>query len=248
MTLVEFLAAVKGAKRETIALSILYWYEHYEKRASMTAAEVKAAATRGRVSGAANINMPDVLGKAGPNVDVDGDAPGGAKRWKLTETGQRTVRAAHGLPDDQPEIEHSAGDLEKKAAKVGNADAKEFLEEAIRCVSVGALRAAIVFVWVAAVAELKDRVWATGSTAVTAAVQKANPKAQSLTKKDDLLKINEATLLQVAEDVGVIDKSEKPILAQALDTRNQSGHPNKYRPGFAKVKSHIEDITAILWV
>jgi hypothetical protein len=32
-----------------------------------------------------------------------------------------------------------------------------------------------------------------------------------------------------------------------LDTRNQCGHPNKYNPGVAKAKSHIEDIVGILF-
>ncbi|CAM5309288.1 hypothetical protein [Leifsonia shinshuensis] len=59
--------------------------------------------------------------------------------------------------------------------------------------------------------------------------------------------LKEIQLLQIAEDVGVLDKAEKLILEQALTTRNQSGHPNKYRPGVAKVKSHIEDIVGVLW-
>jgi hypothetical protein len=248
MTLVEFLAAVNGEKRETQVLSALYWHEHYGTQVAMSAAEVKAALVRARLRAAKAMNVPDVLAKAGANVDTPGNSAGGAKLWSLTETGRKCVRSAHGLPDDEPEIEHTVADLAKVAANIAHADTKAFIDEAILCVSVGGLRAAIVFVWVAAVAELETRMWASGAKAVTAAVQKGNQNAKPLTKKDDLVKLKDVELLQVAEDLGILDKSQKLMLGQALDTRNQCGHPNKYKPGVAKVKSHIEDIAGILWV
>jgi hypothetical protein len=46
--------------------------------------------------------------------------------------------------------------------------------------------------------------------------------------------------------LGELDKSQKQILGQCLTTRNQCGYPNKYNPGVAKAKAHIEDITSIL--
>ncbi|SIS07749.1 hypothetical protein [Microbacterium sp. RURRCA19A] len=247
MSLVEFLSVVKGAKRETLALSVLYWHERYGSKPSMTAAEVRAALVQARITNAKNINAPDVLGRAGANVDVAGNAPGGAKLWALTETGRKAVRLAHGLPEDEPELEHGVGELEKVAAKVTNAGARKFLDEAILCLSVGALRAAIVFVWVGAIADVKERIWQRGATNVTTAFQKYNSRAQ-LKSHDDLLKFQESDILNVAQDLGVIDKAQKIVLGQALDLRNQCGHPNKYWPTVAKAKAHIEDIAGILWV
>ena len=247
MTLVEFLSAVKTAKRETQALSVLYWHEHYGTQPSMTAAQVKAALSGARVTGAKNINMPDVLSKAGANVDVTGNSEGGVKQWSLTETGRKAVRTIHGLPDDEPEIEHGVAELKKIAAKVADAGAKKYLEEAILCLSVDALRAAIVFVWVGAVADLKSRLWKRGAAALTTAFQKYYAKAK-LSTHDDLLKFNEADILKVAQDLGVIDKAQHIVLGQALDLRNQCGHPNKYWPTVSKAKAHIEDIAGILWV
>lgn len=247
MTLVEFLNAVKNQKRETLALSVMYWHERYGSKPSMTAAEVKAALVGARVTGASKINAPDVLGKAGANVDVAGNAPGGAKLWELTETGRKSVRLAHGLPDDEPELEHGVGELERIAAKVVDPGAKKYLDEAITCLSVNALRAAIVFVWVGAVADIKSRVWTHGGPGVTAAFQKYNPKA-NLQTENDLVKFQEADLLKVAQDLGEIDKAQHKILGQALDLRNQCGHPNKYWPSVSKAKAHIEDIAGILWL
>lgn len=248
MKLIEFLLAVESTKRETLALSVLYWNERYGFQPSMTAADVKSAFVQARVTKAKSVNVPDVLAKAGANVDVVGNADGGAKLWQLTETGRKLVRNLHGLPDDQPEIEHSAADLNKVAAKIADSDTRAYIEEAALCVSVGALRAAIVFIWVAAVADLKTRVWASGKDAVNASASNRNANAKPLTSKNDLAKYREVELLLIAQDVGVIDKAQHTILGQALDTRNQCGHPNRYQPGVTKVKSHIEDIAGVLWL
>lgn len=247
MTLVEFLEAVKTAKREIIALSVLYWNERYAGKESMTAAEVKTAVVSARITNARNINMPDVLSKAGANVDVVGNTLNGSKLWQLTETGRKSVRATHGLPENEPELEQSVGDLEKIVAKVTDPGAKKFLEEAVLCLKVGARRAAVVFVWVGAAADLKQRIWCHGASAVTSAFQKYQSKAR-LTTHDDLLKFQEVDMLKVAQDLGIIDKAQHKILGQALDLRNQCGHPNKYWPGISKVKAHVEDVAGILWV
>ncbi|WP_066522581.1 hypothetical protein [Curtobacterium ammoniigenes] len=247
MTLVEFLGVVKGQKRETLALSVLYWHERYGSKPSMTAAKVKSALVQARVAGASKANVPDVLAKAGANVNVTGNTPGGARRWELTATGRAAVRLAHDLPEAEPELEHGVGELEKVATKIANLDAKKFIQEAIQCLSVDALRAAIVFVWVGAIADIKERIWQHGAAYATTAFQKYNPKAQ-LRTYDDLLKFQESDILNVAQDLGVIDKAQKIVLGQALDLRNQCGHPNKYWPTVAKAKAHIEDIAGILWV
>lgn len=247
MTLVEFLAAVKGAKNETQVLTVLYWHERYGSESSLTATEIKTALTKARVATAKNINAPDVLAKAGANVDVVGNTSSGAKQWQLTETGRRSVRALHGLPDEEPEIEHGVAELEKTAAKVTDPDAKKYLDEAILCLSVNALRASIVFVWVGAMADIKARIWTHGAAAVTTAFQKYNPRA-SVSNHDDLLKFQEVDILKVAQDLNIIDRAQHKILGQALDLRNQCGHPNKYWPSVAKAKAHIEDIAGILWV
>lgn len=247
MTLVEFVATVKSAKRESQVLSVLYWFERYGSKPQMTAAEVKTGLIQSRVKDAKGVNVPNVLSRAGANVDVIGNAPGGAKLWSLTETGRKSIRRLHGLPEGEPELEHGVGELEKVAAKIKNADAKKFVDEAIRCLSVNALRAAIVFVWVGAIADVKARVWSSGPQAVTAAFQKYNPKAQ-LNNEGDLLKFQEVDILKVAQDLGVIDKAQHKILGHALDLRNQCGHPNTYWPSVSKAKAHIEDIAGILWV
>jgi hypothetical protein len=45
----------------------------------------------------------------------------------------------------------------------------------------------------------------------------------------------------------LLDKGEKDTLIDALNLRNRYGHPTKYRPGEAKVKSFIEDVLGIVF-
>ena len=46
--------------------------------------------------------------------------------------------------------------------------------------------------------------------------------------------------------MSVIDKSEKGHLKQALDLRNDCGHPVKYKPRENKVSAFIEDVVSIV--
>lgn len=246
MTLVEFLALLPGTAWRDRALAVLYWYAHYKDTASLTSAEIKSALVAARVRNAKQANIADVMNKAGALVDVAGNTAAGHKLWALTDTGETKVRVLVGLPSEQPEIEHGVEELRKVAAGIADQQVREYVEEAILCLSVGALRSAIVFTWVGAVRVLQERVWSHGSAAVTTAVQKYYAKTR-ISKFDDLSNIKETTLLDVARDLGILDKSEWTILGQCLDTRNQCGHPNKYRPGVAKAKSHIDDIVGILF-
>jgi hypothetical protein len=226
----------------------MYWYAHFRDRESLTASEIKAALQQARIPNARTVNVADVLAKSGPSVDSAANNERGHKLWQLTETGKREVRSVLGLPEEQPEIAHSTGELQRTAAKITDSNVRGYVEEAILCLSVGALRAAIVFMWVAAARELQTRVWTRGQAAVTSALQKHNPKAKPITKFDDLSEVKEVAILQIAQDLGELDKSQKQILDQCLTTRNQCGHPNKYNPGMAKAKAHIEDITSILFL
>lgn len=137
--------------------------------------------------------------------------------------------------------------LEAEAAIIVDEQARRFVEEAILCLRADARRAAVVLMWVVAIYLIQERVWGHGSAAINAVATKHNPKAKTVSKRDDLSELNEALLLQVAQDLGEIDKNEKRMLDQCLTLRNSCGHPNKYWPGASKVQSHIEDIVSILF-
>jgi hypothetical protein len=172
---------------------------------------------------------------------------GTRRLWNLTETGRDYVRKLLGLPAAEAEVEHDVGVLTALIAKVSDADIRSYLEEALKCLQVGALRACVVFVWTAATRAIQTEVIAKGSRVVTAAVQKHDLKARTITSIDDFAHVKEAVLLLAAKDLGVLDKNEKDTLTEALNLRNRCGHPSKYRPGVKKVSAFVEDITSILF-
>lgn len=246
MLLVEFLSAANAKTWRERALAVLYWHAHFKDERALSSGQIKAALQSARIPRARQANIADVMNKAGALVDVANKGGNGEKLWTLTPTGETSVRALAGLPETQPEVEHGVEELRKIAAKIQDPDVRAYIDEAVLCLSVNALRAAIVFMWVGAVKVVQERVWSHGAKSVEASAQKYFQKAK-VAKFDDLAALKETTLLDVARDLGEIDKAQWMILGQCLDTRNQCGHPNKYNPGITKAKSHIEDIVGILF-
>jgi hypothetical protein len=85
-----------------------------------------------------------------------------------------------------------------------------------------------------------------GDAAVTAAIQRQDQKARAIKKVDDFAYVKERMFLDALLDLGIVDKSQKDTLVDALNLRNRCGHPTKTRPG-VKAKSFIEDVVGIVW-
>jgi hypothetical protein len=246
MTLIEFLAPLGKDTQQNRILAILYYCERYERQPSMTVDNIRKRLKSARVPGALKVNIADVLSKSGALADTNG-LEGTRRLWKLTESGRAHVRALLGLPSNEPEIEHDVGTLTALISKVSNDDVRSYLDEALKCLQVDALRACVVFVWTAAVRTIQAEAHTKGSATVTAAVQKHDPKARPITKIDDFAYVKESILLLAATDLGLFDKNEKDTLTEALNLRNRCGHPSKYRPGVKKVSALVEDLTSIVF-
>jgi hypothetical protein len=59
--------------------------------------------------------------------------------------------------------------------------------------------------------------------------------------------VNDRVDLLAFEELGLVDKGQRPTLEEALGLRNRSGHPTKYRPGVKKVSGFIEDLVGIVF-
>lgn len=246
MTLVEFLHPIKTKSNRDKCLAVLYYKDRYEQVALLTAQQIQQALIQTRMPKGKGVNVSDVLAKSGALVDSPGST-GSARLWRITEAGKKHIRDLMGLPETDPEVEHDVSELNKLLAKITDPVVKGFVEESVTCLKVGALRAAIVFLWAGAVRTLQDKVMLKGATNVNAAIQKHDSKARQVTKQDDFQYIKDKIFLLAAEGVGVLDKAERTTLEDALDLRNKCGHPTKYSPGPAKAKSFIEDVTGIVW-
>ena len=246
MTLVEFLAPLAKKTHQDRVLAVLYYRERYEQKTALTVDEARQALKSTRAKRWAKVNVADVLSKSGPLVDTSG-LQGKKRLWSLTESGREHVRILLGLPKADVEVEHDVGTLEDVVAKVTDADVRDYLEEAVKCLQVGSLRACTVFVWVAAIRTIQSSMMAKAPAAVTAALQRHDPKARPIKSLDDFAHVKDATALLAAKDLSILDKNQKDTLTEALNLRNRCGHPGKYRPGVKKVSAFVEDITSIVF-
>jgi hypothetical protein len=247
MTLVEFLSPLAKGKHQDRVLAVLYYRERYEQVTSLSVDDIRKSLKGARVGGWAKVNIADVLNKSGPLVDTSG-VQNRKRLWMLTDSGREHVRALLGLPAADIEIEHDVGTLAHVIAELKTDDVRDYLEEALKCLQIGAFRACVVFVWTAAVRTLQIELMAKGAAAITSAIQKHDPKAREIKRIEDFSYIKDATSLLAAVDLGILDKNEKDTLLEALNLRNRCGHPSKYRPGIKKVSAFVEDIASILFV
>jgi hypothetical protein len=246
MTIGEFLVPLGGCHQRELCLAVLYYHQHYHDRPSLTVEEIRGELVRARVPKASRVNVADVLNKSGALVDSPG-ASGSGRLWQLTTTGEAHTRSALNLPVAEPEIEHDVATLQALAAKIGDIVVREYIVEAIKCLSVGALRAAIVFLWTGTVRTLQEEAITKHATGLNAAIARHDPKARAVSKLEDFAYIRDATALLAFQDLGILDKGEKTTLGEALDLRNRCGHPTKYIPGVKKASSFIEDVISIVF-
>ncbi len=245
MTLVEFISPIlkEGTHLDRV-LAVLYYSEHYEGDAALTAERIRSKLISARALNARKLNVPDVLAKSGKFADVAGQS-GRAKLWALTGAGASHVKLALGLPNADVEIAHDVGTLTQLVATVSDDVVRGFLEEALRCLQVDSLRACVVFAWAGAIRTIHERLITKGGAAVTAALQRHDSKARAIITIDDFAFSKETHHLQVAQDLQILDKGQKTTLGEALDLRNRCGHPSKYKPGVKKVSSFLEDVIGI---
>ncbi len=244
MTLAEFLHPLEKAGRTDQVLAVLLFHKHYAGKGEMPPVDVRAALMQARIPGARGMNVHQALARSGRYAHQ-------ARRggpWRITESGEDHLRDRYNVsgmpPGTRPHTEMGA--LRDLARRVSDEATRDYVDEAVECLQVGARRAAVVFLWSGAVATIREAVWGQGVRSIEDALQRHNPNAK-FTKKNDFDYVKDAALLQAAQDLSVYDKSQKRHLGDALDLRNDCGHPVKYKPGQKKVESFIEDVVGIVW-
>lgn len=246
MKIVEFLNPINKKPLRDICLAALYYQQRYNQEQEMTVESLRTILKRARIPKVAKLNLAATLSHSAPYVDVSGKE-GNRFLWSITQSGQDYVRKLLNLPEADIEIEHDLSTLKSIINSITDADTSDYIDEAIKCISVGALRASVVFIWSGAVDKLKKTIIAYDKKEINNAAKRFDPKARSIKKADDFAYFKESTLLLIAVELGILDKNEKGILEEALNVRNKCGHPGKYRVGQKKVSSFIEDVTGILF-
>jgi hypothetical protein len=246
MTLVEFLAPLKSATVRKKVLAVLYYEQRYSGTAPSTVEALRAALARARTPKAAKINVADHLAKSGEYVDSPG-TDGGRRVWQLTPSGERYVRELLGLPEDEPEIDHDVSSLSVLAAKIKDETVRSYVDEAIKCLRAGALRAAVVFLWTGAIRTLHEDALRLGAPHLNTALQNRDQKTRAVSKIEHFAWVGDRVFLDATPDMGLLDKGQRDTLIEALNLRNRCGHPTKFKPGAHKVSVFIEDVLGIVF-
>lgn len=247
LKLVEFLETVKGSSTQDIILSVLFFEHTYNKIKSLTVSELRDRLRSTRVPKSANLNISQVLINSGSLVDSIKES-GSKFNWSLTDTGFDHVRHMHGLPDKSHQLVHEISTLSTIIRDIKDNDIKSYVEESVLCLSVGALRSSIVFLWSGAIRVVQKDLLNFGIAKLNSALLLHDPKSRTVKTLDHFAYIKDSLTLMVSQELGLFDKNEKGILEDALNLRNRCGHPSKYKPREKKISGFVEDITSIVFL
>jgi hypothetical protein len=201
-----------------------------------TTAAVRDAAIAAGVKQAKTLNVSTYLSRA------KGKAFNTPDGWELTKAGREHVAwlAAETLAESPAVAE--ARVLRDLLPKLKNADAREFLSEAIVCAEQSLFRAAVVLSWVGAMAILQDVAAAHHLTAFNTEASRRNPKWKAAKTPEDFGEMREATFLEIAVVASMLAKNVKGELEGCLKLRNACGHPTSLKIGAHKVAAHLETL------
>jgi len=226
---------------------MIFYVTTQEGVESVTSAALRELFTRVRALDARIINVSDTLsklGNAGHLEAVPGSRP---IAWKITDSGEERVREELELPHDGTEMRKEIADLTTLANKIASEETRDFLLEAVSCLSANALRAAVVFVWSGAIWTVQEWLFKNHSLKTIDAEIAKKQKTRDIKTIDDFAFVHDATTLYVARDLGLWDKGQHQMVEHALDLRNQSGHPSRYKVSPARCKSVIEELVTLVF-
>lgn len=138
--------------------------------------------------------------------------------------------------------------LQRRLLAVADEDERDYLDESIRALQAGVLRAGVILAWTAAMSNVRKRCARHSYHTINALLKKHWAKAPDVSKSEDFALVREQTLLQVAYDLGEFDKNEKDMLMEHLNLRNKCAHPGQYKPQAMKVSAFLEDLMTIVFV
>jgi hypothetical protein len=244
LTLVEFLAPLRSRGQSDQVVATLYFLEHHRDQSESTIAEIRDALVQARIARGGGWNLGRALLQARERVDRTGGAP---VRWYLTDTGERYCVDELNLSPPLTTVAHDVSVLAAVARNISDDDIRAYVEEAIKCLETGALRAAIVFLWTGAIRQLQERAIENGLKPLNDALAKQDPTGRVVKTVDDFAYVKDRTFLDATPRIGILDKGEKDTMVDALGLRNRCGHPTKYRPGESRTKGFIEDVVGIVF-
>lgn len=117
-------------------------------------------------------------------------------------------------------------------------DVQDYFKEAVRCLEVGATRAAVVLSWAGLFHTVAERLVMDYGPAFRSAYPKW-PTQDLVELKDQ---VPESQILDAAKVVGLLKRQRHRILQGHLATRNQCAHPTLYSPSINVAIGYVEEL------
>jgi hypothetical protein len=245
MKLVEFIAPLRKRSQRDKILCVMYYYDYFEKLSPLSVDQIRKGLKNARVNNATGINISAILNRSGAFVDID-RLDGHKRLWSITDTGKKHVASIMDI-GTSIESKNDVSSLKRIIDNIHDEYIKDYLEEALNCLKVNALRACVVFTWSATIRKVQEKILTANNKNLNLIITKHDPKSKNVSRIDDFSYVKDRTTLLGALDLGIIDKNEKDTLLEALNLRNRCGHPGKYKPGLKKVSAFIEDVISIVF-
>lgn len=133
----------------------------------------------------------------------------------------------------------------REAAERAPVSYRAYLEEAIDCYEANAFRGAVLMVWAATIDHIYSVIQSHQSgfrlfEAANSARFQGSNSYRKISKKNDLMYLNDKSFFLLCEDAGLLNKNARVLLDDALNTRNRCGHPTGYMVGRDEVVIFIE--------
>lgn len=133
--------------------------------------------------------------------------------------------------------------LRESLTSITNSDILDHLNEAIDCYSIGAIRAAIIFFWNAAMITIQNHCKTHSIEEINNQLLTKSHPNKTIKNIDEIEMLKDSVILDLALRLGIYDRNIKNVLMECLGLRNKCGHPGQYRPGEKKILAFFEDIT-----
>lgn len=168
-----------------------------------------------------------------------GRAISNGKTWELTEKGKAYLKGK-GVPLNEGPSKTTASDLRQILSGIKDQQTADFVEEAIGCCEAHLYRSAVVMSWLAAVHVLRRHVMDDHLSTFNTEMRGAHPKWKDIKQISDFESLKESEFLLRIFRISAIDKSQRKLLEECLDRRNQCGHPSSFKVAENTVRHHIE--------
>ena len=236
-TIKEFMRAFRSDTHARQVLAIGYYLEVYEGKQSFEVGDIRRGYVSAKLSPSSNISVEIRL-----NIQRDHMFSPQRGTYALTQDGLDTIRAE--LPaDEAAKIEESISEkLRTDVLTIVDVDEREYIDEALICLGVGAYRGAILMGWVATMNNVYRKMEQVGFQKFHDACEQFMKKARPVRRRTDLEYYRDSDVLMAAERIGFFDRNVRAALEKQLDVRNRCGHPGQVRPQIHIVNAFFEEI------